>query len=107
MSSSQPLVKQVMRVKNPDHIVEEADHGGLKRSMGLFALLMFSVGSIIGTGIFVILGEAIPKAGPALGIASPRMTKIPVPMMLPTLNMSSANSPILRFSPPWSASSTM
>ena len=66
MSSSQPLVKQVMRVKNPDHIVEEADHGGLKRSMGLFALLMFSVGSIIGTGIFVILGEAIPKAGPAV-----------------------------------------
>ncbi len=66
MSSSQPLVKRVMRVKNPDHIVEEADHGGLKRSMGLFALLMFSVGSIIGTGIFVILGEAIPKAGPAV-----------------------------------------
>lgn len=66
MSSSQPMLKQVMRVKNPDHIVEEGDHGGLKRSMGLFALLMFSVGSIIGTGIFVILGEAIPKAGPAV-----------------------------------------
>jgi APA family basic amino acid/polyamine antiporter len=66
MSNSQPLLKQIMRVKNPDHIVEEGDHGGLKRSMGLFALLMFSVGSIIGTGIFVILGEAIPKAGPAV-----------------------------------------
>lgn len=66
MSSSQPLLKQIMRVKNPDHIVEEGDHGGLKRSMSLFALLMFSVGSIIGTGIFVILGEAIPKAGPAV-----------------------------------------
>ena len=37
--------------------------------MGLFALLMFSVGSIIGTGIFVILGEAIPKAGPAVIIS--------------------------------------
>ena len=69
MSSSQPMVKQLMRVKNPDHIVDEADHGGLKRSMGLFALLMFSVGSIIGTGIFVILGEAIPKAGPAVIIS--------------------------------------
>ncbi|MCU0297410.1 MAG: amino acid permease [Candidatus Nanopelagicales bacterium] len=66
MSSGQPMLKQMMRVKNPDHIVEEGDHGGLKRSMGLFALLMFSVGSIIGTGIFVILGEAIPKAGPAV-----------------------------------------
>jgi basic amino acid/polyamine antiporter, APA family len=27
---------------------------------------MFSVGSIVGTGIFVILGEAVPKAGPAV-----------------------------------------
>ncbi|MEZ5184417.1 MAG: amino acid permease [Candidatus Nanopelagicales bacterium] len=69
MSTSQPMMKQLMRVKNPDHIVEEGDHGGLKRSMGLFALLMFSVGSIIGTGIFVILGEAIPKAGPAVIIS--------------------------------------
>ncbi len=69
MSSNQPMLKQLMRVKNPDHIVEEGDHGGLKRSMGLFALLMFSVGSIIGTGIFVILGEAIPKAGPAVIIS--------------------------------------
>jgi len=46
-------------------------------------------------------------AGPALGMASPRITKMPVPMMLPTLNMSSANRPMLRLSPPWSASSTM
>jgi len=66
MATKQPMLKSMMRVKNPDHIVGEADHGGLKRSMGLFALLMFSVGSIIGTGIFVILGEAIPKAGPAV-----------------------------------------
>lgn len=66
MATSQPMIKQLLRVKNPDHIVGEGDHGGLKRSMSLFALLMFSVGSIIGTGIFVILGEAIPKAGPAV-----------------------------------------
>src|SRR5207342_1072349 len=44
----------------------EGDKGGLKRSMGLLALTFFSVGSIIGTGIFVILGEAVPKAGPAV-----------------------------------------
>ena len=29
-------------------------------------ITMFSVGSIVGTGIFVILGEAVPKAGPAV-----------------------------------------
>jgi APA family basic amino acid/polyamine antiporter len=66
MSAQQPLMKRLMRVKDPRQIVSEGDHGGLKRSMGLLALTMFSVGSIIGTGIFVILGEAIPKAGPAV-----------------------------------------
>lgn len=37
--------------------------------MGRWALLCFSVGSIIGSGIFVILGIAIEKAGPAVMIS--------------------------------------
>lgn len=44
----------------------ELGHNELKRTMGMWALLFFSVGSIIGSGIFVILGVAIPKAGPAV-----------------------------------------
>ena len=64
---------QLWRTKSVDDIVAMADaadsqqgQGNLKRSMGLLALTMFSVGSIVGTGIFVILGEAVPKAGPAV-----------------------------------------
>jgi APA family basic amino acid/polyamine antiporter len=61
----------LFRTKSVDDIVAAADHaeaggGQLKRTMGLLALTMFSVGSIVGTGIFVILGEAVPKAGPAV-----------------------------------------
>ena len=66
MSSSTSFSHQIRRIKPADHLTSEGDHGGLKRSMGLLALLMFSVGSIVGTGIFVILGVAIPKAGPAV-----------------------------------------
>ena len=47
-------------------IQDAIGHGELKRTMGRSALLFFSVGSIIGSGIFVILGVAIPKAGPAV-----------------------------------------
>lgn len=43
-----------------------SDGHALKRTMGRWALLLFSVGSIIGSGIFVILGVAIPQAGPAV-----------------------------------------
>jgi APA family basic amino acid/polyamine antiporter len=64
---------QLFRTKSVDEIVAAADaadsdagSGHLKRTMGLMALTLFSVGSIVGTGIFVILGEAVPKAGPAV-----------------------------------------
>ena len=67
--STPTLGQQIRRIKPADHVVSESEHGGLKRSMGLMALVFFSVGSIVGTGIFVILGEAVPKAGPAVVIA--------------------------------------
>ncbi len=48
-----------------------AEHGGatLKRSMGLGHLTALSIGASLGTGIFVILGEATPDAGPAVILA--------------------------------------
>ena len=68
---SESVISGLFRTKSVDDIVAAADHaeaggGQLKRTMGLLALTMFSVGSIVGTGIFVILGEAVPKAGPAV-----------------------------------------
>jgi len=41
-----------------------ADH--LKRSISTFQLTMFGVGSTIGTGIFFVLSEAVPEAGPSV-----------------------------------------
>lgn len=40
--------------------------GELRRSIGLFQLTMLGVGSTIGTGIFIILSEAAPAAGPGV-----------------------------------------
>ncbi len=69
MAGTIPLSRAITRIKPPDEITAEGEHSSLKRSMGLLALTMFSVGSIVGTGIFVILGEAIPKAGPAVVVS--------------------------------------
>ena len=44
---------------------EESAHQ-LKRAVGLLDLTALGIGAIIGTGIFVILGEAIGDAGPAI-----------------------------------------
>src|SRR5262245_15562582 len=47
----------------------DAEHGHLKRGITLFQLIMFGVGSTIGTGIFFVLAETVPKAGPAVIIS--------------------------------------
>jgi APA family basic amino acid/polyamine antiporter len=36
------------------------------RSIGLFQLSMFGIGATIGTGIFIVLTQAVPVAGPAV-----------------------------------------
>lgn len=40
-----------------------SDH--LKRTIGTFQLTMFGVGATVGTGIFFVLSDAVPIAGPA------------------------------------------
>ena len=38
----------------------------LKRTIGTFQLTMFGVGATVGTGIFFVLSEAVPEAGPGV-----------------------------------------
>ncbi|MGB2738342.1 MAG: amino acid permease [Candidatus Nanopelagicales bacterium] len=71
-SPTATLSQKLWRSKSVDEIVAETSgegSGHLKRTMGLTSLTMFSVGSIVGTGIFVILGTAVPIAGPAVIIS--------------------------------------
>jgi len=42
---------------------------GLKRTIGTFQLTMFGVGATVGTGIFFVLADAVPEAGPAVLIS--------------------------------------
>ncbi len=44
-----------------------ADH--LQRSIGTFQLTLFGVGATVGTGIFFVLADAVPEAGPAVLIS--------------------------------------
>ena len=64
------LRQQVLRRKNVMAMTAEtgADTGGseLARTIGLFQLTLFGVGATIGTGIFIVLSQAVPVAGPAV-----------------------------------------
>ena len=46
----------------------DAEHS-LNRSITLFQLIMFGVGSTIGAGIFFVLAQTVPTAGPAVIIS--------------------------------------
>ncbi|MFT4230519.1 MAG: amino acid permease [Microbacterium sp.] len=64
-----PLGQQLLRRKPV--IFQRRHHGGeeLARNLGTFQLMMFGVGATIGTGIFFVLSESIPLAGPAVVIS--------------------------------------
>ncbi|MFJ6694664.1 amino acid permease [Streptomyces sp. NPDC091272] len=63
----------MQRIKSPDLLVAESgadlEGHGLKRTMGLFQLVCFGVGAIVGTGIFVGLSDSVAEAGPAVVVS--------------------------------------
>ncbi|RJL31367.1 amino acid permease [Bailinhaonella thermotolerans] len=65
-------LRRLLRTKPIDEIVQEGgqgEGGELRRTMSLLQLTMFSVGATLGTGIFVVLGEAVPLSGPAIVVS--------------------------------------
>ncbi|WP_093798553.1 amino acid permease [Streptomyces sp. Wb2n-11] len=63
----------MQRIKSPDQLVAESgadlEGHGLKRTMGLFQLVCFGVGAIVGTGIFVGLSDSVAEAGPVVVVS--------------------------------------
>ncbi|MET9546357.1 MULTISPECIES: amino acid permease [unclassified Streptomyces] len=63
---------RLMRRKPVELLVAEGgqgEGGSLRRSLGMWQLTMISIGATLGTGIFVVLGESVPKAGPAVTVS--------------------------------------
>ncbi|MEV8567569.1 amino acid permease [Streptomyces sp. NPDC051322] len=65
-----PLRPSGLRIKPPETLIAESgadlEGHGLQRTMGLFQLVCFGVGAIVGTGIFVGLSDTVAEAGPAV-----------------------------------------
>jgi basic amino acid/polyamine antiporter, APA family len=63
-TSSQPAALRKMPVERLEENAEEGK--GLRRAVGALDLTALGIGAVIGTGIFVIIGEAIGDSGPAI-----------------------------------------
>lgn len=72
MSNAPNLAERLSRRKSVEQFVAQSSAHGtgeLKRSISLFQLTMFGVGATVGTGIFFVLAEQVPVAGPAVLIS--------------------------------------
>lgn len=65
--------KQLFVKKSREALLQEAEASPLKKTLGVFELTMLGIGAIIGTGIFVLTGEAAAGTEHALG-AGPALT---------------------------------
>lgn len=64
-----PILRPFAR-KSVEQIQEEHEHGELKRTLGAISLIFFGIGTIIGTGIFVLTGRAAAQfAGPGIMVS--------------------------------------
>src|SRR6478672_2073298 len=64
-------VKDLFAVRDVSDLVAETEEEGhsLKNNISALGLTAIGVGAIIGTGIFVVIGEGVKEAGPALVIS--------------------------------------
>jgi APA family basic amino acid/polyamine antiporter len=60
--------EHLFHIRPVGSLVEETHESGheLKRAVGPVSLTALGVGAIVGTGIFVVVGEGLARAGPAV-----------------------------------------
>ena len=64
-------LKSLFAVRDVDDLIAETHEEGesLRKTIGAFGLTAMGVGAIIGTGIFVVIGQGVALAGPSLVLA--------------------------------------
>lgn len=72
---SRQFLRNIVKKKNPDTMIEDAKKEGLDKTLGVWDLIILGIGAIIGSGIFAVVGIAAaggPEsvgAGPALMVS--------------------------------------
>lgn len=63
----QIIFKNLLKRKNSTEIIETVANSEIKKTLGLFDLVMLGVGAIFGAGLFTIIGVATAGSGTTLG----------------------------------------
>ncbi len=72
------VLNNLIKCKSPQEIIEAGANSGLKKTLGVFDLIVLGIGAVVGTGIFTIIGSAIVGSSDGAGAG----TAIVVSMLL-------------------------
>ena len=70
MNKLQQIFKNILSCKSPQETVEEGSQSELKKTLGIFDLIVIGIAAVVGTGIFTIIGSAIVGSSDAPGAGS-------------------------------------
>ena len=67
MNRLQVIFNNLLKCKSPQETVEEGCQSELKKTLGIFDLVVIGIAAVVGTGIFTIIGSAIVGSTDAAG----------------------------------------
>ena len=70
MNKLQVIFNNLLKCKSPQETVEEGTQSELKKTLGIFDLIVIGIAAVVGTGIFTIIGSAIVGSSDAAGAGS-------------------------------------
>jgi len=70
MNRLQQIINNLLKCKTPQETVEEGNQSELKKTLGVFDLIVIGIAAVVGTGIFTIIGSAIVGSSDAPGAGS-------------------------------------
>jgi len=70
MNKLQVIFNNILKCKSPQETIEEGTQSELKKTLGIFDLIVIGIAAVVGTGIFTIIGSAIVGSSDAPGAGS-------------------------------------
>ncbi len=70
MNKLQAIFNNILKCKNPDETIEAGTQSELKKTLGVFDLIVIGIAAVVGTGIFTIIGSAIVGSSDGAGAGS-------------------------------------
>lgn len=64
---SKAFLRNMVKTKNPDDMIQDSKNEGLDKTLGVWDLIILGIGAIIGSGIFAVVGIAAAGGPESIG----------------------------------------